>query len=315
MPRPYLYKTIQQRMSNDQKFDVIIVGGSYSGLAAAMALGRALKQVLIIDSGLPCNRQTPYSHNFLTQDGLPPGQIATQAWLQVLHYKTIKYCDGLATAATRIPAGFEVSTAVGQAFEATRLIFATGIVDNLPAIEGLSESWGISVLHCPYCHGYEVSYQLTGILANGEEGFQLAALIANWTDKLTLFTNGASTVEPGQRAKLQEYNIPIVEKPIVRIDHTDGYIQNLLFADGSKATLKALYTRPLYEQHSHLPQQLGCELTPDGYLKVDAFQETTVPGIYACGDNSSRTRTIANAVATGTAAGMTAGKKFITENF
>src|SRR5688572_21015675 len=172
-------------MSGDNHFDVIIIGGSYAGLAAGMALGRALRKVLIIDSGEPCNRQTPHSHNFLTHDGRPPGEIAKLARQQVQLYNTIRFLQGVAALGIKTEGGFEITQDSGEIFGAKKLIFATGIRDIMPDIDGFKSSWGISVLHCPYCHGYEVRNQRTGILGNGENGFELTKLISNWTKDLT----------------------------------------------------------------------------------------------------------------------------------
>ena len=296
-------------------FDVIIVGGSYSGLAAGMALGRALKKVLIIDAGKPCNRQTPYSHNFITHDGDTPTEIAALANLQVRSYNTVKFFDGLATSGTKTITGFEIQVASGETFNAKKLIFATGIRDVMPNIEGFAACWGISVLHCPYCHGYEVRNEITGLLGNGESGFDLARLISNWTNDLTLFTNGTSTLTIEQTAKLEKHQIKIVEKEVERFEHSNGYLQNIIFRNGTKSTIKAIYAPTPFEQHCVIPASFGCEFTDEGYIKIDTFQETTVKGVYACGDNVTRMRTVANAVAMGTSAGMIVSKKMIFEEF
>jgi len=296
-------------------FDVIVVGGSYSGLAAAMALGRALKTVLVIDSGLPCNRQTPHSHNFLTQDGSTPKEITANAKKQVRQYDTVAFLDDIATKGNKVQNGFEILTASGRTFFGVKLIFATGIRDILPDIEGLSACWGISALHCPYCHGYEVRNERTGIIGNGEQAFELARLISNWTEDLTLFTNGISTLTSQQELELQHHRIRIVKKEIEYLDHSSGFVQNIVFKDQSKEPVKAIYLRPPFEQHSDIPEMMGCELTEDRYLKIDAFQETTVPGVYAVGDNASRLRTVANAVSMGTAAGIIVSRKMIFEQF
>ena len=296
-------------------FDVIVVGGSYSGLAAAMALGRALKTVLVIDSGLPCNRQTPHSHNFLTQDGSTPKEITANAKKQIRQYDTVAFLDDIATKGNKVQNGFEILTASGRTFFGVKLIFATGIRDILPDIEGLSACWGISALHCPYCHGYEVRNERTGIIGNREQAFELASLISNWTEDLTLFTNGISTLTSQQELELQHHRIRIVKKEIEYLDHSSGFVQNIVFKDQSKEPVKAIYLRPPFEQHSDIPEMMGCELTEDRYLKIDAFQETTVPGVYAVGDNASRLRTVANAVSMGTAAGIIVSRKMIFEQF
>jgi thioredoxin reductase len=301
-------------MNENQQFDVIIVGGSYSGLAAGMALGRALRRVLIVDSGTPCNRQTPYSHNFITQDGTPPLEIAALARQQVARYTTVQRMNGLVTDVNRTGRGFDVQVD-NTAFSATKLVFATGVRDVMPDIKGFTECWGISVLHCPYCHGYEVRDEATGVLGNGERGFELVRLISNWTKDLTLFTNGASMLTTEQADKLREHSIRIVGTEIAELEHAQGQLQRIRFNDGTAAAIHALYAMPAFEQHCTLAQQLGCELTDAGYIKVDAQQHTTIHGIYAAGDNTTRLRTVANAVAMGTTAGMMVNKDLIAEEF
>ena len=261
----------QHKMTDTKNFDVIIIGGSYSGLAAAMALGRALKQVLIIDSGKPCNRQTPHSHNFLTQDGKTPKEIATLAKEQVEKYDSIKFFNGLATNGSKTENGFEIQTASGEIFKSKKLIFATGIKDQMLNIKGYAESWGISVLHCPYCHGYEVRNEKTGILGNGESAYELVKLISNWTNDLTLYTNGTSTLTAEQTEKLKKNHITIIENEVESIDHNNGYIQNINIKDGTKYSVKAIYVRSAFVQNSLIPESLGCQLNDDGYIKVDLF--------------------------------------------
>jgi thioredoxin reductase len=300
-------------MSNKEQFDVIIIGGSYSGLAAAMALGRALRNVLVIDNGKPCNRQTPHSHNFLTQDGKTPKEIATVGKQQVEKYQTVKFLNALATFATKIENGFSITTDAGDSFKATKLIFATGVRDIMPEIKGVAECWGISVIHCPYCHGYEVRGEKTGILGNGEYGFEFSQLISNWTNDLTLFTNGKSTLTNEQTVKIKKHNISIVEQDVDHLEHDNGQLKQIVFKDGSATSLKALYTRVAFEQHCTIPQSLGCDLTEDGYIKVDPMQKTTVDGVYACGDNVTRMRTVANAVAMGTTAGAVLNREMVVE--
>ncbi|MES1220470.1 MAG: NAD(P)/FAD-dependent oxidoreductase [Bacteroidota bacterium] len=302
-------------MKNNNDYDVIIIGGSYSGLAAAMALGRALRKVLIIDSGMPCNRQTPHSHNFLTQDGKSPSEIATLAKDHVLKYNNVEFLNDLATSGMKIKNGFEIQVASGKKYNGKKLIFATGIRDIMQNIPGYAECWGISVLHCPYCHGYEVRSEPTGILGNGEYGFEFSKLISNWTKDLTLFTNGASILTSEQAAKIEKHGIRISEKEIEKFEHIDGNLQNIIFKDGTVSSIKAIYARSAFEQHCKIPEILGCELTEDGYIKTDDGQKTTIDGIYACGDNTTRMRTVANAVSMGTTTGIMVNKALIEESF
>ncbi len=296
-------------------YDVIIIGGSYSGLAAGMALGRSLRKVLIIDSGKPCNRFTPHSHNFVTQDGKVPGEISALARQQVEAYKTVEFLGGLAVAAEKKDDRFYVTTEANATVVARKLIFATGIRDLLPEVPGVEECWGKSVIHCPYCHGYEVRNERTGILGNGEYAFEFSALISNWTKDLSVYANGPSTLTKDQKEKLDRHNIPVIEDEIERLQHRGGYLEKIIFKNGKSAPVNALYTRPQLVQHCDIPAALGCEMTDDGYIKIDPMQRTTVEGVYACGDNTTRMRTVANAVAMGTAAGAMLNKEMVMEAF
>jgi len=315
MPLPLTAFTKFDFMSDKKDFDVIIIGGSYAGLSAAMALGRALRNVLIIDSGLPCNRQTPHSHNFITQDGQKPGSIAEQAKTQVLKYNTVRFLNGLAVAGEQTENGFEITTSQGDKFAAKKLVFATGVKDHMPDIDGFSACWGISVIHCPYCHGYEVKGVRTGILANGDFAFHYAQLIRNWTKDLTVFTNGKSTLTREQSDKMVRHNIPIVEKEIAHLKHESGQVEQIVFKDHSTFDLKAIYSRPEFDQHCKIPETLGCELTEQGLLEVDMVQRTTVPNVFACGDNASMMRSVAYAVAAGNVAGAVVNNTMTEEEF
>ena len=296
-------------------FEVIIVGGSYSGLSAAMSLGRSLRQVLVIDSGLPCNRQTPHSHNFITQDGEVPAVISAKAKLQVDFYKTVQFFSGLAVQATKTKEGFEIKTDSGETFTSKKVLFAAGVKDLLPEIKGLAECWGISVLHCPYCHGYEVKTEKTAVIANGEMAFEYAKLISNWTKDLRLLTNGKSTITWEQKEILQKRQIEIIEEEIESLEHENGNIKQVIFENQSNAAVKAIYFRPPFEQHCPLPSTLGCELTEQGLIKVDMMQKTTIPGVYASGDCVIQARSVAMAVSSGSFAGAAINKELIEESF
>lgn len=298
-----------------KSFDVIIIGGSYSGLSAAMSLGRSLRQVLVIDSGLPCNRQTPHSHNFITQDGEKPAVISAKAKLQVDLYKTVHFYNGLAVKAFRKENGFEVSTESGEIFSGRKILFATGVKDLLPEINGFADCWGISVLHCPYCHGYEVKNEKTAVIANGEMAFDFAKLISNWTKDLRLCTNGKSTLTLEQTEILKKHSVQIFEEEIDSFDHKEGYVENIIFKNQEKAAVKAIYARPPFEQHCPLPADLGCDINEQGLLKVDFMQKTNITGVYASGDCTTQMRSVVIAVSTGSFAGTVINKDLIDEDF
>jgi thioredoxin reductase len=296
-------------------FDVIIIGGSYSGLSAAMSLGRSLRKVLVIDSGLPCNKQTPHSHNFITQDGEKPAVISAKAKLQVDIYKTVQFFNGLAVKAFKTEKGFEITTRSGDVFTSRKVLFATGVKDLLPEINGFAECWGISVLHCPYCHGYEVKNEKTAIIANGEMGFEYAKLISNWTKDLRLCTNGKSELTPEQTQILNNHDVQIFEEQIESFENQEGYVQNIVFKNQDKVEVKAIYARPPFEQHCAIPEALGCDLNEQGLLKVDAMQKTNISGIFASGDCTTPMRSVAIAVSTGSFAGAVINKELIDEDF
>ena len=302
-------------MNDSKNFEVIIVGGSFAGLSAAMALGRSLRKVLIIDSGLPCNRQTPHSHNFISQDGEEPGTIAEKAIAQVLKYDTIQFLQDTALSGAKTEKGFIITTESGKEFLTKKLIFATGIKDIMPDIKGFPDCWGISVVHCPYCHGYELRNKKTGILANGERAFHLVSLVHNLTKDLSVLTSGKADFENHQLEKFKKHNIEIIEAEVQEIVHSNGHIGNLIFENGEEIAFEGIYAALPFEQHSFLPSSLGCEITELGYIKVDDFQRTTVEGIFACGDNSTMMRSIAKAVYSGNFTGAIVNSELIQEKF
>ncbi len=297
-----------------QPFDIIIIGGSYAGLSAALSLGRAMRSVLVIDGGQPCNRQTPHSHNFITQDGETPANIARAAKEQVLRYPTVQFHDGFVDTVEKSDIGFRVTTSSGNSYQSKKIILATGLKDTFPEIPGFAECWGISVIHCPYCHGYEVRHTKTGILANGPVAFHYAQLISNWTKELVIYTNGPSNLTDEQLQLISANNIQLVETPVAQLQHTDGQLKSIQFSTGETHALTAIYARPDYVQHAPFIEQLGCALSDHGLIVVDEFQQTSVPGVYACGDNSGM-RAVAKAVSSGTMAGAALNNHLCAEEF
>lgn len=302
-------------METESTQEVIIIGGSYAGLSAAMTLGRAGRKVLVIDSGKPCNAQTPHSHNFITQDGQVPATIAAIALSEVLKYPTVTHLNDLVTSAMRSTDFFELKTASGQSFHAKKLLFATGVKDLMPAIKGFSECWGISVIHCPYCHGYEVARQKTALLANRETAFHLSQVVSQWTNDLVLYTNGPVQLNEEQQQQLKRHGIPVIDTPVKEIQHENGQLKSLLLEDGQEHFFKAMYSRVSFSQHSDIPESLGCEVNEQGYLIVDDKKQTSIPGIYAAGDNTTMVRSVSMAVASGTLSGVAINSSLILESW
>lgn len=298
----------------ENKVDVIIIGGSYAGLSAAMALGRSLRNVLVIDSGKPCNRQTPHSHNFITQDGSTPEEISSIAREQVLKYSTVRFINGVVAKTSEISGGFEIITENNEKYYAKKLILASGVKDIMPDIKGFSECWGISVIHCPYCHGYEVKGKTTGILSNESLAFDFSKMVFNLTKELTLFTNGKSALTQEQADHLSRKNIHIKEDEIEEIRHENGQIQKLVFKNGKEFTLDALYAKVPFEQNIN-PEDLGLELTELGLVKTDPFHKTNVNGVFACGDSVTLMRSVASAVAQGNMTGAMVNRELCEEEF
>ncbi|MGY4538223.1 thioredoxin reductase [Mucilaginibacter sp. UYNi724] len=300
---------------NNIEFDVIIVGGSFAGLSAALSLGRSVRNVLVIDSGEPCNKKASESHNFLTQDGETPAAIALKARKQLEFYTSVKLLAGTAKAVIQKDNYFELTTALAETFTAKKILFATGIKDLMPDIPGFADCWGKSIIHCPYCHGYEVYQEKLAVFSNGNDGFEFSKLISNWSNDLTLYTNGPSTLNHGQQQKLKDHNINIVQTKIAAINCVNGNIQTIDFVDGTLQPIQAVFARVAFEQHCNILEQLGCALTEHGHIMVDDFYATTVPGIYAAGDNTTAMRSVAAAVAAGSAAGAHINKILISDEF
>jgi thioredoxin reductase len=302
-------------MSKNDFYDVLIVGGSYSGLSAAMSLGRSMRQVLVIDNGEPCNKQTPYTHNFLTQDGKSPDEIRIKAKRELTLYENLTFANAKAVACKRIPEGFELETSGGITYQGKKLLLASGVKDLLPNISGIAECWGISVLHCPYCHGYEVKNEKTILLANGTAAFEAAKVISHWTKDLIVLTNGKNKLKPDQLDLLDLQGIPVVETKVKSIVHQRGKVEKIVCVDGATYEATTVYAKSKTEQQTSMARELGCNFNRHGLIKVDIFQKTSESGIYACGDNSSVGRSVAVAVAAGSVAGIFLNKELVDEAF
>ncbi|MBZ9976090.1 NAD(P)/FAD-dependent oxidoreductase [Mesorhizobium sp. BR-1-1-10] len=296
------------------QYDLAVIGGSFAGLSAAMQAARARRTVLVIDAGQPRNRFAAHSHGFLGQDGRTPGAILDDARRQLLAYPTARLVTARADKAiANSSSDFEITTDGGETFGAARLVLATGVRDILPEVPGLAQQWGRTVLHCPYCHGYEVSTGPLGVLATGPMSMHQAQLISDWGD-VTLFGNGLIKPDADEMHALESRNVRFEPATVNELsdDGSGGLVVHLV--DGRKAGVKAIFTAPRNTMASPLAEQLGCGLK-DGLLgpmiSVDDRQQTTVPGVYAAGDAARAMHNIAFAVSGGTFAGVCAHQSLV----
>ena len=293
--------------------DVIVIGGSFAGQSAAMQLARARQDVVLIDAGAPRNRFADASHGFLGQDGRAPGAIIREATCQLLAYPSVEVVAGEARDATSVDGHFVVTMANSTERRARRLVLATGVTDTLPDIAGMAERWGATVLHCPYCHGYEVRDRALGIIANHPMSAHQAALIPDW-GPATYFTQGIYEPDADALALLVKRGVTIERTPVVALLGEAPGLQAVKLADGRMIDLFAVFTAPTTGPTSPIAQMLGCAMEdgPTGpFVKVDSWGLTSIPGVYAAGDAASPMHNATIASASGVLAGIAAHQSLV----
>ncbi|HEY0976625.1 MAG TPA: NAD(P)/FAD-dependent oxidoreductase [Flavobacteriales bacterium] len=283
--------------------DVIIIGGSYSGLSAALVLGRARRNVLVIDRGEPCNRVVQHAQNLLTHDGRAPAEIRALALQDLSAYPNVRILNDEAVTFLREEDRARVKDRSGNWHDARKILLAFGVKDEMPTIPGFAECWGLTVAHCPYCHGYELRDQRLGVRGNGDPGFEYARLLTNWTDRLTLFTDGPSTLSAHHTHLLKGKGVIIEERPIVRLEHTNGQLGSIVVKGDIALPFDGLFSRVPFTLPQTLIKDIGCALTEIGLIAVDERGRTNVPGVSAAGDCTIPLRSLAQAIGSGNAAG------------
>jgi thioredoxin reductase len=284
------------------QYDVIVIGGSYAGMAAALQLLRVRKAVLVIDAGQPRNRFATHAHGFLTQDGRDPGEIARTARTQLEAYPSLTWEDTTAVAVTGARDDFTVKTAHGNTYQGRRILFATGVIDSLPAIAGLSERWGHTVFHCPYCHGYELDMGSIGVIATGPMSIHQAQLLTEW-GSVTLLTNSALELAQDARREFENRRVVVDNGRIERLDGN----ADVLMADGRRLVFAGIFTATRTIASTPLAKELGCamEETPMGIqIRTDEAKQTSIPGVFACGDVARAPHSVSLVVGDGAWAGI-----------
>lgn len=287
-------------------YDVIVVGGSFAGMSAAMQLARARQNVLVIDAGTPRNRFANEAHGFLGQDGRTPVAIMHDARCQLLRYPTVEVMSGKALAARALGDAFAIELPGGSEHRAKRLILATGVSDELPPVRGMSERWGETVLHCPYCHGYEVRDQPLGVIAAHPMSAHQAMLIPDW-GPTTYFTQGEFEPETAELAAFVARGITIERTPVVELVGDTPALDGVRLVDGRFVEVAAVFTAPRTRPTTPLAAMLGCvhEDGPTGpYVKVDQWGATSIAGVWAAGDAATPMHNATLASAAGVLAGI-----------
>ncbi|MGQ3047952.1 MAG: NAD(P)/FAD-dependent oxidoreductase [Niveispirillum sp.] len=293
--------------------DVIIIGGGFAGLAAAMPLTRARRRVLLIDAGQPRNRFAAHSHGFLGQDGVAPADIQARGMAELSAYPTFTLVRGEVVGAAGTLDAFAVALADGSTLEGRRLILATGVRDELPAIPGMKERWGVGALHCPYCHGYEVAGRPLGVLGTQAGSDMKALLVSDW-GPVTLFTQDAFLPGAEMMVRLTERGITVERVPIMEMLGEAPSLSAVRLADGRVLPLAALFVGPRTHMASPLALQLGCafeEGHSGPYLRINEGKETSVPGIFAAGDATMQMHSATLSVASGMLAGVGAHRSLL----
>ncbi len=282
--------------------DVLVIGGSYAGMAATLQLARARRKVTVIDAGQRRNRFTTHAHGFLGQDGKDPAVIWAEARNQLLAYPSVTWIDGDAEMVAGGKDGFTITTKAGAVASGRRLLLATGLADQLPEVDGLAARWGKTVLHCPYCDGYELGGRAIGVLASHANALHQAELLTDW-GTVTLLLNDAVAPDGAQRNALALRGVVVEETPVAAVQNK----ADVLLSDGRVLQSAGLFTTTRTSPASDLAARAGCALaeTPSGtQIWTDDTKATSVPGIYAAGDVARGAHSVSLAVADGAWAGM-----------
>lgn len=302
----------------DGKYEVVVVGGGAAGLSAAVTLGRALRSTLVIDAGEPRNGPAAGVHGFLSRDGVSPGELLAQGRMEVLRYGgTIT--SGEAVAAGASADGFDVVLRDGRTVKARRLLIATGLADLLPAVEGLRERWGRDVLHCPYCHGWEVRHRAIGVLASGPRAVHQALLFRQWSANITLFLNEAAEPSEEEWEQLSARSISVVEGRVLSLEVINDALSGVVLSSGKVLPVEAVVVGPRFEARSALLESLGVETTehPLGigkHVETNAQGATSMAGVWAAGNVADLTAQVMASAAAGATAGAAINADLISED-
>ncbi|MDT5011326.1 MAG: hypothetical protein QOH57_2943 [Mycobacterium sp.] len=294
-------------------YDVVVIGGSAAGLSAGLVLSRARRKVLVVDSGTPRNAPAEHMHGFLSRDGLPPGELLALGRDEVKGYGG-EFLDGAVTELVRCgTSGFWVLLSNGQRVSARRLLVATGLRDELPDIPGLRERWARDVLHCPYCHGYEVRDQQLGVLGGSPDTVRYAQMVRQWADDVVFFVP-TGTLTQAQRSQLVSRAIKIVEGTVQRILVEDDQLCGVELDDGRTIRRVALFVPPRFVPNNDLLVGIGCDIDEDGWVVTGINGHTSVPGVWVAGNVANPRAQVITAAGEGSAAAIALNADLVDED-
>ena len=292
------------------RYDVIVVGGGAAGLSAALVLGRARRRVAVVDGGAPRNAPAAHMHGFLSRDGMPPADLLAVGRDEAAAYE-VEFFSGNVVS---IEPGFSITLAEGERVDARRLLIATGATDEVPPIPGLRERWGKDLLHCPYCHGWEVRDQPLGVLGTSIRSVEHAHLIRQWSDDLIFFTHSHALTE-AEREQLVARGIRVVDGTVRGLVVEDDRLRGVVLDDGRAVERTALFVRPeMRPRLDGLLQHVDCETDELGFVRVDAAGRTSVSGIWAAGNAANPRAQVITAAGEGSAAAISINADLVDED-
>jgi thioredoxin reductase len=273
-------------VAKTERLDVVVIGAGPAGLSAALILGRCLRRVLVVDTDKPRNAASRALHGFLTRDGIAPHELRRVARQQLAPYETVRIDHAEARRARRVGRAFEVTLDDGRRLRCRKLLLATGVLDEVPDLEGVDALYGRSVFHCPYCDGWEFRHQPMAAHARGTHGLGLALELRAWTDDLVLCTDGPAGLTAQHRRRLADNDIALREQRITRLEGKRGQLTGIVFADGETLARRVLFFGAGQRQSCDLASKLGCAFTRKGAVRTGKYEATNIPGLYVAGDAS-----------------------------
>ena len=291
-----------------------MIGGGAAGLSAALYLGRSRRRTLVVDAGRPRNAPSPASHGVFTRDGAPPVDLLAEARRQVGQYPTVRVLAAEVVAVTGKQGEFVVHLSDGSEATARRLLLACGVSDELPAIDGLAQRWGTAVLHCAYCHGFEVADRPIATLVKAADALGSVGSLLPLSRDVLVCVHDTEGMSDADRRHLEANGVRILETRLVRVSG-DASRVGLHFADGSKVDVGALFVKTTLRAGSRIPLDLGCAMAASARVEVDLEWQTSVHGVYAAGDIATTRKLVAVAASSGAEAAIAIHEALSLEDF